>query len=334
MENLQKTSTHNLPELITSVESFCSKHTLFIKNDSIVIGLSGGPDSVLLAHVFAHLRKKYDLQLIAAHLDHGWRSNSAHDVSFCRKLCTELNIPLEVEHADNIPYQGRKNCSLEHRGRWIRRMFFKTIQKKYAAQRIALAHHSDDQIETFFIRLIRGATVSGLAAIRPQDGPYIRPLLSTPKSEILATLQANALSYLTDPTNETSDYLRNRIRHQVVPALQQADPRSKNAILKAIAQLQNVDQFLSETTHSKLDEFSKNNSELDFESLNTTNHYLQRRIVLQWLIYNHYPLEPSTGFLEEILRFFKNKKSQKHELSTGWSIIKKNDYAKLVQKKE
>ena len=332
---MPKTSMPKPTSLINRIKNFCNAHTLIKPGDRIVIGLSGGPDSVLLTHILAQLRSEYQVTIFAAHLDHGWRAESADDATYCLQLCKTLSIPLEIEHARNIKLNKTTNGSKEDLGRQLRRTFFTGVQKKHKANKIALAHHADDQIETFLIRLIRGATVSGLAAMRPQYGPYIRPLLEIPKKEIEDWLHQEQISYCIDPTNTSDDYLRNRIRNTLIPTFSSIDTRSSTAILKAIYQLQEADDLLETVTQSTYRQLASPNNNLGYlKLLALPSRYLQRRIVLTWLIANQLPFQPSKKLLEEILRFLSATKSNHHALFPGWSIVKAHGYAKLVPAQE
>lgn len=208
-------------------------------------------------------------------------------------------------------------------------------KKKYDANKIALAHHADDQIETFLIRLIRGATVTGLAAMRPHHGSYIRPLLTTPKKDILDWLDTNNRPYCIDPTNTSSDYLRNRIRNTLIPAFEAVDSRSTLSITKAIKHLQETDALLDEVVKSTYAEIAQPTHALDYvKLLALPNRHLQRNLVLHWVIASKLPFEPSKHILEEILRFFSNSKNTRHTIVPYWSIVKDRQYARLIFNKE
>ena len=215
----------NYTPLFDTIHSFANSHKLLADNQTIIIGLSGGPDSVFLLHFLAHLRPTYNLTLVAAHLDHQWRENSADDVLFCRQLCDTLNIPLASNTISDLGLSLKFNGSQEEIGRKARRFFLESVKAQQNAHTIALGHHAQDQQETFFIRLVRGASLSGLTGMKVKEKDYIRPLLATNKKVILEYLHANNISYLRDPSNESDAYLRNRIRKHVIPALQLCDTR-------------------------------------------------------------------------------------------------------------
>lgn len=216
---------------------------LFLPNTTVVVGLSGGPDSVCLLHWLVQ-QKDLGLTLIAAHLDHEWRPNSHKDVLFCKELCQKLGITFITQKASELPHQPKYNGSQEEVGRKLRRAFFEQVAQDYNANTIALGHHTGDQQETFFIRLMRGTTISGLGGMKEQDGKYVRPLLHVSKETIYAYLKKNNLSYLTDTTNNSEAFLRNRIRKHLIPALQHCDQRSHKQLVRIMHHLQETETFL------------------------------------------------------------------------------------------
>jgi tRNA(Ile)-lysidine synthase len=354
----------NFKNLSEKVNLFIAKHDLLNQNDSIVIGLSGGPDSVFLLHILHDLKKVYNLNIIAAHLDHGWRENSHLDVIFCKELTEKLGIKFVSWHASQIKdlQNFKKTGSKEDLGRQMRRKFFREISKEFGANKIALAHHQDDQIETFFIRLLRGAGVAGLSSIRPRFQNIIRPLLSINKKEIVFCLEEMRIKYLVDYTNVSDMYLRNRIRNYVVPALEKADNRFQNSCIHTIENLQVTEIFLEKITEQIFkdistkseQEFSSKISkkdicrnffdkEISFKSLEIYEKYLidlkkfrvldkflQKRILLYWLCLEKVQFTLTTPFLEEILRFLEKNSGGEHWLSETWSIVKKKNKAYIL----
>ncbi len=150
----------------------------------------------------------------------------------------------------------KHNGSQEEYGRRLRRHFFEQILREYNADSVALAHHAQDQEETFFIRLIRGSSLTGLTSIKPKNGPYIRPLLETPKAEILAWLHTNNIPYALDKTNESPDYLRNRIRLNVLPALRICDERFEANFLTTLNRLKTTEDFLERLTQKAFEKIT------------------------------------------------------------------------------
>ena len=319
-----------LPNLIAQTKKLLEQHfkqALADKKPIIIIGLSGGPDSVFLLHLLRQLAQQKLIRLVAAHLDHGWRENSAHDVTWCKQLCDTLNIQFYAEHAQNIAQAVKPNGSQEALGRQLRRTFFKKLSQELKTDLVALAHHANDQQETFFLRLIRGASLSGLCCMETFSDNYFRPLLKTPKTFILEYLGTNNISYLTDPTNKSSNYLRNRIRHQVLPALQACDQRFDKKLESTIEYLREEDSFLQELTKENFEKIFTQNSKInsfqgnlkEFQALHPV---LQKRVLISWLIQSKAYFTPQHSFLLELLKFLNSPHGGTHQMHSTWLIKK------------
>jgi len=319
-------------ELLQRLTNFAQKHALITRDQTIIVGLSGGPDSLFLFYFLKQIQQEYNLTLIAAHLDHGWRSNSTDDVLFCKTVAENLNIECISAHASEIKIDKIPKGSLEEQGRLLRRTFFKNIAQQHQNSCIALGHHADDQQETFFIRLLRGSGVTGLAGINPKDGVYIHPLLCCTKQEIITTLEHNNISFLIDQTNESEQFLRNRIRLNVIPSLRICDARFDESLNRTMDNLRETDDFLIQHT-KKIFEACTNRSYgktwLNCETFFEQHEFMQKKILLHWFITENVIFTPSSGLFKEVLQFFKNSKSQKHTLYGSWSIIKKGTYVTI-----
>jgi tRNA(Ile)-lysidine synthase len=215
-------------------------------------------------------------------------------------------------------------------GRFLRRAFFQEVRQQFNADSIALAHHADDQLETFFIRLLRGTTVTGLACMRPKQDPYIRPLLCIKKQEILDYLERKQISYLTDPTNKSPDFLRNRIRMSLIPVLEQIDTRYFTNIQKVIGTMQETDAFLQQLAQQTLATISPIPQNIDIKKLLALDSFLQKLVITQWLYSANVTFTISSAFIDEILRFFSNKKSNTHQFNQ-WLITKTRNIASIVK---
>ncbi len=315
--------------IIKQIEQFIQQHNLIPEGSTIVLGLSGGPDSLFLLHLLARLHTKGAISLIAAHLDHQWRENSHKDVQFCLEATQALGILLIVGKASELTPDKKWNGSLEELGRTMRRQFLTNVAKAHNANLIALGHHAQDQQETFFIRLIRGASLAGLTAMHPKQGIYIRPLLQTNKSDIIAYLEHNNIAYLTDPTNTSPEYLRNRIRNTVLPALQNCDSRFDQNFLETLNRLHATEDYLNEQTQQLFKECTR--IENDFVWLNVNqllnlHPIMQHRIIMEWLIRARVPFTPTESFLQEIIRFCKQSGSKKHMIHRNWMLIKEKEW--------
>jgi tRNA(Ile)-lysidine synthetase-like protein len=330
--------------LFMRITSFCAKHELIRSTDTVVVGFSGGPDSLFLLHVLAETLSPE--QIIAAHLDHGWRPESKSEAEWCKQTAESLGVRFIAGHLQDYTAQLKTRGSKEDSARQARRLFLKQIAEQCHAHNIALAHHADDQIETFFIRLIRGTGIQGLASMSPRQGLYIRPLLELTKHEIVSFLDANFLAnntannnpvhagpYLIDPSNMSPDYLRNRIRHTLTPALVACDTRAEKNIHAAITHIQEVDRYLDEQARKAYDALKNsflNNNSLKIEKLQELDPLIRHRVLILWLCEARVPFTPSKAFFAEIERFlFQSQTSFSHQIAPVWSIKKERGSAFL-----
>src|SRR5258708_27417834 len=187
------------------------------RDSSILVGLSGGADSVALTCALLELRDHLRLRIVAAHLNHRIRGDeSDRDEGFVRAMCARLDVELIVERADGLG----SAANLEERAREVRREFLLRIADRIQADFVALGHHRDDQAETVLMRLMRGAGASGMAAMAERGpGKIIRPMLSLSRAEIREYLEARAIPFVEDSSNASLDILRNRMRAELLPML-------------------------------------------------------------------------------------------------------------------
>jgi len=304
----------------------------------IILGLSGGPDSIFLLHALAPLHNNGTIQIHALHINHGWRSTAHQDETFCKTLCAQLHIPFSAEQAQNwhhqVPTHKQNTGSAEADAREMRRIVFEYYRATLRAAAIVLAHHADDQIETFFIRLIRGSGLSGLCSMTPIAGHIVRPLLTIHKKEIIQWLADHAIAYCHDQTNSSNAFLRNRLRASVVPALQQCDARSPESILRTITHLQQEEAALQKITAQSIAAIMHSSSWYDREKFFTHAPALRIRILTQILITHHIATTPSEALFAEIERFLASPRGGTHTIGIAGTIIKKKNLFTLTLTRE
>ena len=201
------------------------KYNLIKTNDVIVVGVSGGPDSITLLTCLDKYKNKFQYKLVVAHINHLIRKDSTEDEQFVENLCKKLEIPFEVKRAEVAEIAKTEKRGEEEVGRKIRYDFFDEVAKKYDANKIAIAHNMNDNAETVLLNLIRGSGLSGLEGIQPQEyGKYIRPLIECSRDEIEKYCEENDLQPRIDSTNSEDIYKRNEIRHKVLPMLKEFNP--------------------------------------------------------------------------------------------------------------
>lgn len=320
-------------QLTQQVITFIRHHRLMTNKEPVVVGLSGGPDSLFLLHVLTTWKEPHTI--IAAHLDHGWRAESATEVIFCAKVAEQLGVRFVSGHLNTYASHLKQRGSQEDLGRQARRLFFEDVARSTGAQTIALAHHADDRIETLFVRLIRGAGLQGLAGMQPHSTAhgfsYVRPLLEISKQEIVSFLNDHAMTYLTDPSNESPTYLRNRIRKNVIPALTQCDSRASTNIARALDHLAQADSFCEAQAQEALQRIiiNKDGSRgVSISALKEMHPYLRNRVLTLWLYATGIPFTPTQSFFNECERFlFSSTKNNKHCIAPDWIIVKQDTYA-------
>ena len=323
--------------MIKQIINFIKKHNLIPKESTIVLGLSGGPDSVYLLYILAQLKKEGQIkEIVAAHLDHEWREDSAKDAKFCAKIAKEYGVIYAGRKISDLSLEAKFEGSKEELGRRYRRHFFELVQKEYNANLIALAHHAQDQQETFFIRLIRGTSLSGLTAIKPKsftkNSTYIRPLLETNKQDIINFLDTHKIPYLIDPSNISQEFLRNRIRAHVIPALKECDKRFDQNFKTTLDRLQNTENFLEQLTHKNFQEISRLDKEIYYINLKQffkLHPVMLYRVLVHWLIAQNVKFPVSIGFLDEIIKFLQQPAGGQHQLYKNWVLVKKKDIAHI-----
>lgn len=220
------------------------------RDDVVVAGVSGGADSVCLLFVLCALKEKLGFQIRACHVNHGLRGADADaDEAYVKELCGRLGVPCRIFH-ENVELIARKRKqSPEEAGRAVRREAFETVCREAGGTRIATAHHRDDNAETVLLNLARGTGLGGLCGIRPVRGKWIRPLLALDRQQIEEYLAGKKVRWREDATNGTDDYTRNRIRHHVLPVLEeQINPRAVLHIDELSRQAQEIWEYLEHST--------------------------------------------------------------------------------------
>jgi tRNA(Ile)-lysidine synthase len=213
--------------------------------EALVVGLSGGADSVALTDALATLAARRGFRLVAAHLDHGLRPDSGDDVVFCTDLARRLGISIRTDRADVRGRARSDKAGLEDAARRERRAFLRSVRKAEGAAAIVLAHTRDDQAETLLLRLLRGAGSTGLAAMRPRAGDIVRPMLGVSRADVLAHLAERGLPWREDATNADPAFLRNRVRHELIPYLESRfNPRIRAGLAREAGLLADEDETL------------------------------------------------------------------------------------------
>ena len=213
------------------IELTINQYNMVDYGGTVIVALSGGADSVCLLHNLVLLKDKYNFKVMACHLNHHLRGEESNsDMEFCKELCRQNNIELFVKEVDVDKLSNELKISHEECGRNCRYEFFNFLAEKYNAK-IATAHNSDDNLETTIYNMTRGASLKGLSGIPKVRDYIIRPLINTSREKIEEYCKGYGLKYVTDSTNLTDEYTRNKIRHNVIPVLKEINPSVENTVL-------------------------------------------------------------------------------------------------------
>lgn len=230
------------------VKAYVKKWHMLQKEDSVIAGISGGTDSVCLLFMLLKLQKELGFALMAVHVNHGIRGAEAErDEAYVKRLCRQWNVRLKV-YRENVPaYAKEHGMTEEEAGRDIRRTCFCKVLKEWGGTKIALAHHENDNVETPLWNLCRGTGIRGLGGIAPVNDVWIRPLLCVKRREIESYLKKRGISYCTDTTNADRRYMRNRIRMDVIPYLEDCvNTESVSHMGKTMERMYELEQYILE----------------------------------------------------------------------------------------
>lgn len=222
------------------VEDTITENALFTHNDIVLVALSGGADSVALLHILNEL----DYKCIALHCNFHLRGEeSDRDQRFVEDLCSELKIKLIVKHFRTKDYAASKHISIEMAARELRYDWFEKCIEENIGNIIAVAHHEDDNVETFLINLTRGSGINGLKGMKIKNGNIARPLLRIPRTRILSFLKDRNQEYVTDSTNLQNEFTRNKIRLDIIPLFEKINPSFKKNIAETAQRLNEASQI-------------------------------------------------------------------------------------------
>ena len=230
--------------MMQKVFDYIGQNGLLSEGDTVVVGVSGGADSVCLLHLLKEYSAAHPLKLIAAHVHHGLRESADRDEEYVQKLCTGWGILLKVCHIDAGKIAKEQGISVEEAGRIKRYEFFRRVQEENHGTKIAVAHHRDDLCETMLFQLFRGSGIGGLRGIKPMSGDIIRPLLCVSKEEIEGYLRQKGIAWCEDETNKDLTYSRNRIRNQIMPVAKEICTKAPEHMAQSAERIRELEEYL------------------------------------------------------------------------------------------
>lgn len=263
-----------IEKVLTAIERF----SLISKGDTVTVALSGGADSVALLHALWTLKDELSITLKAAHLNHGIRGNEAdRDEAFAKWICDKFDIPIVCEMADIPAIAKERGQSLELCAREVRYNFL----SRNADGIVATAHTASDNAETLLLNLTRGTGIKGLCGIPPKRDNFIRPLIFCSRYDIEKYCIDNSLSYVTDSTNLSDDYTRNKIRHKVIEPLKEINPSFEDAVVRATDILREDNEALDFIANEALFK-ALCDVGLLCENINTLPSALAKRVIMKY----------------------------------------------------
>lgn len=283
-----------MPEniLITKIRKASASHKMFAAGDTVACAVSGGPDSVAMLHGLLELKECLNIKLAVAHLDHGFRLESAAEAEFVKGMAESLGLPFYTEKARLGDTLAGLPVNRQAAAREARYDFLKRAADRLHADKIAVAHTADDQAETVLMRLIRGSGMSGLAGIPPVRKvdslrSVVRPLIYATRREVEGYLSENKIASVTDPSNLKKVYLRNRIRLELLPVLGAYNPHVPEALARAAELLRSDEEFLEGQAREAMESIvarekdrpGLRRTELRLEDFDRLPEALRRRVV-------------------------------------------------------
>ena len=232
--------------MLNEAQALTREYAMLTPGSHILCAVSGGADSVCLLHWLRAQSEAIGFALTAAHFDHRLRgAESQRDAAFVEKLCREWKVPCVVGTGDVSGEAARRSTGIEETARALRYDFLEETAEKVGADLIATAHNANDNVETMLLHLIRGSGLQGLTGIRPRRGKLIRPFLTTTRAEILAYLEEHSLSHVEDSTNADTAYARNKLRHRVIPLLEELNPALIQRLSDTVGYLRADNDYLT-----------------------------------------------------------------------------------------
>lgn len=269
------------------IYEFVTKYGLIENGDKIVLGVSGGPDSICMLDIFYKIKLEGLLQfeMFVAHVNHSLRENAILDEEFVKRFCEKIGVPCFVKQVDVMQIAKSEKRGLEETGRKVRYAFFDEIQEKVGANKIAIAHNQNDHAETIIMNILRGTGTKGLVGMEKINGKYIRPLLDTKRLEIEEYLRENKISARLDESNHDNSYTRNKIRNIVLPYIQKEfNPNIVDTLERLSSLAKEQEEYFYRETKKIFEQICMLEEEheiiLNLKQFHQIEEILQKRVIL------------------------------------------------------
>ena len=311
---------------------FINEQGLINSGEKILVGFSGGPDSVFLLHLLYKFRTRLKIELSAVHINHGLRGKEAdEDLEFCQEFCQEKKIPFIKVRKNVRSFAKRNKFSLEEAGRILRYKEFSKILRHNKLDKTATAHNASDNTETVLLNLIKGTGLDGISGIPVKRGKIIRPVLCFTRAEIMSYLERSDLNFRTDRTNDQSDFERNYLRNEVLPLLKdRLNPSLDSAILISSENFRNIKDYIltsEKEAFNKIDKDSSGNIRIFIEDIRTVKKSL-RGFLLKNLLEKELKGPVFSRDIKKIFSLITAQTGKYVELSRGIVVFKERRYLK------
>ncbi|HCX65807.1 MAG TPA: tRNA lysidine(34) synthetase TilS [Eubacteriaceae bacterium] len=321
----------------SKVESYMKENGLIEHGDTVVVGVSGGADSMALLALLVDIQKDFALKVVAAHLNHQLRPGDCdRDEALVENYCRKNRIPFENKRVNIKERANESNQSVELTGRAQRYDFYEEVCRKWKGSKIATAHHEDDQIETIMMRIIKGTGVKGLMGIsNKRDRRIIRPLLACRKSEIVDYCEKNEIPYREDHTNYETEFLRNKIRLNIIPEIEKINPSFGEELLHLSEIAGEYEAFVQEQVQGVLQEI-KGKEKIAFESLRKEKPIVRKMVLLSKLQESYGNLLISYSVFAKINQLLEQEGNTTWSLDIGEGIVLQRvyDFVKWSKREE
>jgi len=271
--------------MINAVLKTIQKYNLINANDKIVLGVSGGPDSLFMLDILNKLKKELQIELIVAHVNHKIRAEADEEEEFVKRFCEKIGIEFYSKRIEVEKYANNNKIGLEEAGRKVRYEFFEEVCNKAGANKIAVAHNKNDKVETMIMHILRGSGISGLQGIQPQANKIIRPIIEIERKDIENYCEEQKLDPRIDKSNQDNTYTRNKIRNIVIPYInQEFNPNFIETMTRLSELITEENAFLNKLTETEykkiLIQKIDNQISLDLKKFNELDNIIKKRIIL------------------------------------------------------
>ena len=261
------------------------KYGLIQAKDKIVLGVSGGPDSITMLDILRQIQEEFDFEIVVAHINHMIRKEAIQDEEYVKKYCEKNNIKCFAKRIDVIDIANNKKIGTEEAGRLVRYEFFDEVLKQTGSNKIAIAHNKNDKVETIIMHVLRGSGLSGIKGIEPIRGNIIRPLIECKREEIEKYCDENRLEPRIDKTNFENDYTRNKIRNIVIPYIEkELNPNIIETIDRLSEVVKKEDRYLEKVALDVYDKIlikqEPGQIMLELKGFNEQDEVIKSRIIL------------------------------------------------------